>query len=78
MKNMDNYVELLFKESINVMAGNDWQWPDRWDSTRRLQFLNNSLEYSIKNEYWEQAAIIRDVLKEFNAGTDGAISDYTE
>jgi hypothetical protein len=78
MKNMDNYVELLFKESINVMAGTDWQWPDRWDSTRRLQFLNNSLEYSIKNEYWEQAAIIRDVLKEFNTGEHGTISDYTE
>jgi protein-arginine kinase activator protein McsA len=73
-----NYVELLFKESINVMAGDVWQWPDHWDSERRLQFLNNSLEYAIKNEYWEQAAIIRDILKEFKRDTDGTVSDHTE
>lgn len=79
MKNMDNtnYIELLFKESINVMSGDTWQWPDHWDSNRQLQFLNNSLEYAIKNEYWEQAAIIRDIQREFNRDTDGTIPNHT-
>ena len=65
--NNKNFVDHLFKESINVMAGDEWSWPSHWDRSRQLQFLSNSLDYAVENEFWEQAAIIRDVKKEFES-----------
>jgi len=66
-ENTNIYIKTLFVESINVMTGDEWHWPGHWDGARILEFLNNSLEYAIENEFWEQAAIIRDVKKEFEA-----------
>ena len=56
-----NFIEELFIDSINVMATGDWEWPDRWDKQRRLQFLEESLRYATERELYEQCAIIRDV-----------------
>ena len=54
-------MEHLFIESINVMATRDWEWPDRWDMSRRLHFLDEALRYAMDRELYEQCAIIRDV-----------------
>ena len=56
-----NFIEELFIDSINVMSTGDWEWPDRWDKQRRLQFLEDSLRYATDRELYEQCAIIRDV-----------------
>ena len=56
-----NFIEELFIDSINVMATGEWEWPDRWDKQRRLQFLEESLRYATERELYEQCAIIRDV-----------------
>ena len=56
-----NFIEELFIDSINVMATNDWEWPEQWDKERRLRFLNESLRYATERELYEQCAIIRDV-----------------
>lgn len=56
-----NFIERLFIESINIMATNQWDWPDHWDSERRLKFLNESLRFAEDRELFEQCAIIRDV-----------------
>lgn len=56
-----NFIERLFIDSINVMATNEWEWPDHWDKERRLRFLNESLRYATERELYEQCAIIRDV-----------------
>ena len=61
MKPVDNFVEHLFIRSINFMKTNKWEWPESWDTTRQLEFLNDSLQYAEKNELYEQCAIIRDV-----------------
>jgi hypothetical protein len=45
----------------------DWMWPPRWDSTRINKFLNDSLIYAEKNEFYEQCSIIRDVKKTIKA-----------
>lgn len=56
-----NFIEQLFIDSINIMATNEWEWPELWDKNRRLRFLNESLRYATERELYEQCAIIRDV-----------------
>jgi hypothetical protein len=56
-----NFIERLFIESINVMATDQWEWPDHWNQERRLKFLNESLRYAEARELFEQCVIIRDV-----------------
>jgi len=56
-----NFIERLFIDSIDVMATGEWEWPDRWDKNRRLNFLNEALRYATEHELYEQCAIIRDV-----------------
>ncbi len=58
-----NFVEALFVRSINHMKTADWEWPERWDTTRKQKFLDESLEYAEELELYEQCAIIRDVQK---------------
>jgi hypothetical protein len=55
-----NFIERLFIESINVMATDKWEWPEHWDTERRLKFLNESLRFAEARELFEQCAIIRD------------------
>lgn len=59
----ENFIDKLFIESINIMKTSDWVWPPRWDNTRINKFLNDSLTYAEKNEFYEQCSIIRDVKK---------------
>ena len=58
---LDNYIQRIFIGSINVMKTDTWKWPSHWDEQQKLNFLNDSLSYASENEFWEQAAIIRDV-----------------
>lgn len=58
---LENFVNQLFINSINVMKTDEWKWPDAWTLEKRLKFLEDSLSYAEKNEYYEQCAIIRDV-----------------
>lgn len=74
---LDNYIQQVFIGSINIMKTDDWQWPDHWDESRKLKFLNDSLNYASENEFWEQAAIIRDVTKKVKENTSGAVSGDT-
>ena len=59
--NIENFVIQLFKESINVMKTSNWEWPDQWNTERRIKFLDEALSYGEKNELYEQCSIIRDV-----------------
>tara|TARA_R100001377_G_scaffold3879_1_gene2244 strand:+ start:7189 stop:7401 length:213 start_codon:yes stop_codon:yes gene_type:complete len=61
-----NYVEQLFIQSINHMKTDNWEWPNRWDNTRKNKFLSESLQYAEELELYEQCAIIRDVQEEIN------------
>ena len=76
--NLDNYIEQVFKGSINVMKTDKWQWPDHWTEPRKLKFLNDSLNYASENEFWEQAAIIRDVKEKITKESEGSVSSNTE
>ena len=73
-----NYIEQLFCRSINVMKTDEWSWPDHWDTDRKTRFLNDSLNFASQHEFWEQAAIIRDVQKTLNTNTDGEVSSSGE
>ena len=75
---LDNYIQRVFIESINVMKTEIWKWPAHWDDTRKLKFLNDSLNYASENEFWEQAAIIRDVKEKITKDQSGTVSSNTE
>ena len=48
-----------------MLNTNNWSFPRHWDKDRKLAFLNNSLDYATKNEYYEQCGVIRDYKKQF-------------
>jgi hypothetical protein len=73
----NNFIENLFIKSINVMKTGKWQWPDHWNDFRKIQFLTDSLNYAKQNEFWEQAAILRDVKKSIEEET-GTVSGNTD
>jgi hypothetical protein len=58
---IENFINQLFIESINAMAGTKWEWPETWNHERKLNFLEDSLKYGETNELYEQCSIIRDV-----------------
>ena len=61
-----NYIEQLFIQSINHMKTDNWEWPNRWDNTRKNKFRSESLQYAEELELYEQCPIIRDVQEEIN------------
>jgi hypothetical protein len=62
----ENFINKLLIASINHMKNNDWEWPEHWDTERKLKFLDQCLKYAEDNEFYEQCAIIRDVQKTVN------------
>jgi protein-arginine kinase activator protein McsA len=70
-----NFLDKIFIGSINVMKTDEWEWPEKWDTVHKLRFLNDSLNYAKQNEFWEQAAIIRDVTEAIKKET-GSVSDH--
>lgn len=76
--NLDNYIEQVFKGSIDIMKTDKWEWPGHWNESRKLNFLTDSLNYASENEFWEQAAIIRDVKEKITKESDGSVSSNTE
>jgi len=62
----ENFIDKLLVQSINLMKGDKWSWPETWDDERKLRFLNQCLAYAERNEFYEQCAIIRDVEKTIN------------
>jgi hypothetical protein len=73
-----NFIHQLFCRSIDVMKNDNWEWPEHWDTQYKLRFLNESLNYATDNEFWEQAAIIRDVKNEIVQETPGSVSGDSE
>jgi hypothetical protein len=73
-----NYVDKIFIGSINVMRTDEWHWPPAWDTQHKLRFLNDSLNYAKQNEFWEQAAIIRDVTETVKKETGSLSSDLEQ
>jgi protein-arginine kinase activator protein McsA len=74
---LQNFIKEVFRKSIDIMGSNDWEWPSRWDTERKLNFLNDSLNYANDNEFFEQSAIIRDVTKKVK-DEEGSISGNAE
>ena len=65
--NIENFIVKLFKESIDVMKSSKWEWPEQWNTERRIKFLDEALSYGEKNELYEQCSIIRDVKNSIQA-----------
>jgi hypothetical protein len=62
----ENFINKLLISSINHMKTNSWEWPEHWDTSRKLRFLDQCLKYAEQNEFYEQCAIIRDVQQTIN------------
>jgi len=74
---LKDFTNKIFMGSIDIMKTEEWHWPNKWDKDRKLKFLTDSLNYAKENEFWEQAAIIRDVTKEIEKET-WSVSGSTE
>ena len=75
--NLREFTDKIFIGSVNIMKTDEWQWPTKWDYDRKIKFLTDSLNYAKENEFWEQAAIIRDVTTEIEKETR-SVSGSTE
>lgn len=71
------FTDKIFIGSVNIMKTDEWQWPTKWDYDRKIKFLTDLLNYAKENEFWEQAAVIRDVTTEIEKET-GSVSGNTE
>ena len=60
---LENFINQLFIDSIDIMKTEEWEWPESWNMTRKIKFLDESLQYAEKRELYEQCAILRDVKK---------------
>lgn len=60
---LENFINQLFIDSVNIMKTDEWEWPNAWTMDRKIKFLDESLSYAEKKEFYEQCAIIRDVKK---------------
>lgn len=60
---LENFINQLFIDSVNIMKTDEWKWPNAWTMDRKIKFLDESLSYAEKREFYEQCAIIRDVKK---------------
>ena len=74
---LKNFTEKIFIGSVNIMQTDEWKWPNRWGHDRKMKFLTDLLNYAKENEFWEQAAVIRDVTTEIEKET-GSVSSNTE
>jgi len=74
---LKNFTDKIFIGSVNIMKTDEWKWPNRWGRDRKKEFLTDLLNYAKENEFWEQAAVIRDVTTEIEKET-GPVSSNTE
>ena len=74
---LKNFTDKIFMGSVNIMKTDEWKWPTKWEYDRKMKFLTDLLNYAKENEFWEQAAIIRDVTTEIEKET-GSVSSNTE
>ena len=60
MADVKNYMNILFEESIKLFIKSGGEFPPTWNKSKKLIFLDESLNYALKNEYYEQCGVIRD------------------
>jgi hypothetical protein len=57
----ENFIKQLFIRSVNLMKDTEFEWPDHWDTKRKIEFLDSSLEWAVQEELYEQCTVLRDV-----------------
>jgi hypothetical protein len=74
---LNNFTNKIFIGAVNIMKTNEWKWPNKWDYDQKIKFLLDLLSYAKENEFWEQAAVIRDVTTEIEK-EQRSVSSNTE
>jgi|LauGreDrversion4_2_1035121.scaffolds.fasta_scaffold3563697_1 hypothetical protein len=59
----ENYIDDVFMSVVDHMTTDKWQWPDNWDTQRKLDFVDHSIKWAEEREYYEQCAILQNVRK---------------
>lgn len=75
---LKNFTDKIFMGSVDIMKTDEWHWPEKWEYDRKIKFLTDLLNYAKENEFWEQAAIIRDVTTEIEKETRSVSSNTEE
>ena len=60
MADSKNYMNLIFEESMKLFMKSNIKFPPTWNKSKKLVFLDESLNYALKHEYYEQCGVIRD------------------
>ncbi len=66
-KAMDNYLELTLKEAYKVLTSNSDPWPNSFQPTKKIKFIDQLISYFQEREEYERCA---ELLKIKNAVTN--------
>lgn len=60
MTETKNHMNLLFELAMKSFAAGNTEFPPDWSKDKKISFLDESLKYALKHEYYEQCGVIRD------------------
>ena len=64
---MDNYLDMTLKEAYYVLTSTDDPWPNSFQPTKKLKFIDQLISYFQDREDYERCAVL---LKIKNTVTD--------
>ena len=64
---MDNYLDMTLKEAYYVLTSTDDPWPNSFQPTKKLKFIDQLISYFQEREDYERCAVL---LKIKNTVTD--------
>ena len=64
---MDNYLDMTLKEAYYVLTSTDDPWPNSFQPTKKIKFIDQLISYFQDREDYERCAVL---LKIKNTVTD--------
>lgn len=53
-----NYFDRMMVSAIESMKHNKHDWPSHWDNTKKINFLDECIDWLENNEMYEQCKIV--------------------
>jgi len=60
----ENHIEKLITSAVDAMKYTDWTWPRGWNKKMKIQFINDTNEWLLEREMYEQCEILQSLLDE--------------
>ena len=62
--NMDNYLDLTLIEAYDVLTSENDPWPNSFQSKKKIQFIQQLMDYFQEREEYERCAKLLKIQKE--------------